>query len=59
MYGADTRGGTIIARFTAIRLWNARKTGSLRAFCIKKRRLKSFLKRGLVNAEELPIMRLH
>jgi hypothetical protein len=39
--------------------FNAGKITALRAFCTKKRRLNNFLKTGLVNVSELPIMRLH
>ncbi len=38
---------------------DAGKITALRAFCTKKRRLNNFLKTGLVNVSELPIMRLH
>jgi hypothetical protein len=46
-------------RFAALWLRIAGKTGAFIAFCTKKRRLKDFLKTGLVNVSELPIMRLH
>ncbi|NCH61063.1 hypothetical protein EHJ10_20030 [Cronobacter dublinensis] len=59
MYGVNAGSCAVNVRFATLWLQQARKTATLTVFCAKKRRLKSFLRLGVVRREELPIMRLH